>query len=384
MKLELNDKKVLHISHNDTDGRMCHVLSKYIEKHAGIGVEFTLSTISNPSNLLPTIQDLIMTEKISDYDMVLITDLTITPQILSWIDYSHHTDKFKMIDHHRTPLVPVGESKYSSENCHIEYFTTKQECATSLYYDKLYLYILSIASKGVVRNYINTRGVLEDITKLMQLVEITRLYDTYAFTISEKMHEFSQYAERFNLLVKVLDRDDYIDYILKYLASKLKGINNLLGNSRYESCDIERFIGGILDKEESSEKEYIQKKLEDLVATEVPEEIKNLIYKIGSIPDTKLEFVMVIAEKYQSSLGNAICEFRDTPTIAVMLSNDAISMRTSNDNIDISRLASIMSGGGHPKAAGFPVNYDVRQEICDLLVNTMTNKLPVPDTNLEL
>lgn len=66
------------------------------------------------------------------------------------------------------------------------------------------------------------------------------------------------------------------------------------------------------------------------------------------------------ADRYVSELGNAICENNNDIDICMIVclsrgQYGSIELRTTKDDVDLSAIAKKMGGGGHKKAAGFPL-----------------------------
>lgn len=373
MKLNLRDKRILHISHNDTDGKMCQVLTNILLSLSDANNESIIKSadfinVYTPIEMFKLIDDSIHNKTyFNEYDVVLVTDLNINREDLDKIKFILK-DKFYFIDHHQSNLVKEGEFKYEDTNCYIQYMSNVKECATSLYHK-----LLRDTFEFVDSYYFSFP--LYQSPLIEEVVDITRLYDTYSFKGEEVDNPSSKYATRFNRLVGLFDTQGYLDYLTNYLTKSIliTSIDRLLG---YHKRD--RLIGAILDHQEEEEKKYIEKKLKNIVKIKAPLFIKHLVMPheeyikhgeasfkkpVDTLVNPDLDLYYILAENHQSALGNAICEQSENPSIAFMISDKSVSIRTSSDDIDISKIASLMDGGGHLKASGFPLTPENMIEI---------------------
>jgi len=65
---------------------------------------------------------------------------------------------------------------------------------------------------------------------------------------------------------------------------------------------------------------------------------------------------LVFADRYVSELGNRICEEYDIDFVALFNLPVNVGLRTAKDDVNVADIAKFLGGGGHPKAAGFPVS----------------------------
>jgi len=75
---------------------------------------------------------------------------------------------------------------------------------------------------------------------------------------------------------------------------------------------------------------------------------------------------------FSSQVGNKLSE-KDN-SVVVMLnitSANSISFTTTRDDVNLTEIANIMGGGGHPKAAGCPLPLDSMLPMLQALVSTI-------------
>lgn len=97
--------------------------------------------------------------------------------------------------------------------------------------------------------------------------------------------------------------------------------------------------GLILELEENRINKYIESKNNEKIIVDIAD----------------IKTAVVTAEQYQSQLGHGLLKMNDDIKIVVMINpNKSVSIR-SRERIDVSSLAKIYGGGGHPQASGFSV-----------------------------
>jgi nanoRNase/pAp phosphatase (c-di-AMP/oligoRNAs hydrolase) len=75
--------------------------------------------------------------------------------------------------------------------------------------------------------------------------------------------------------------------------------------------------------------------------------------------------MIVFADRFVSELGNTLCEKYPEYDLAVIIDPGAckVSYRTIKDDVDVGKIATLFSGGGHPKSAGHIFNTLLRKDI---------------------
>ena len=180
------NKKLLLITHiADEDGITPIILAKQVYENVD-------TMLLNPGEV-----DEKLMENIEKYDMIHITDLSISEHLAKKIE-EKYKDKIKLFDHHATALYL---NKYSFAKVVVEE-NGKKESATSLYY-----------------KYLKSKFKSDFLNKdsLKGLVEQVRLVDTYDFK-TEKEKE----AINLDYLFSILGKENYVEYFTKYIKEKNK------------------------------------------------------------------------------------------------------------------------------------------------------------------
>ena len=80
--------------------------------------------------------------------------------------------------------------------------------------------------------------------------------------------------------------------------------------------------------------------------------------------------MLSFADRYQSALGNKLCNIKDYINMSVMINIDEgiVSLRSIGD-IDVGEIAKQYGGGGHKNAAGFKLTEDIREFLFNKLLD---------------
>lgn len=293
------DTKLLLISHiADEDGITPVILAKQIYKEVD-------TILLNPGEV-----DEALKENIDKYDLIHITDLSISEDLANQIeDNNEYKNKIKLFDHHATALYL---NNYSFAKVVVEENGYKQ-CGTSLYYN----YLISISDNKLLR---------KKVTK--EFINIVRIIDTYDFKTEE-----DKKALDLDYLFAILGRENYIEYFTNFIKNK--------------------------DKFEYSVQEKQLIKFEkDRVDNYIKEKEKEIIFM--SIDN--YDVVVVYAESNASDLGHYLVEKYNIDFAIIINISKGISYR-GNDKVDLSLFAKKYNGGGHKNASGSPLPEDIQKEI---------------------
>lgn len=152
----------------------------------------------------------------------------------------------------------------------------------------------------------------------------------------KKLKEYE--PKMWNDLLYIMGKENFIEKIMNIIGfkSNLDFTEFDLKLLEYKQRDIDKYI-------ESKDKAIIVKQIQ--------------CYQAG----------VVFAEQYHSELGNKLSELHpELDFIVIINPSHSVSYRTIKD-IDLSVIAKIYNGGGHPKASGSPISDDMRSNIIDLV-----------------
>lgn len=239
------------------------------------------------------------------FENTFITDLSL-PELKENESYHADANLFMLFDHHKTA---EWMNKFDFANVHVEY-KNKLTCGTELFYNYLVKHSL--------------------ISAKPYFVEQIRLYDTWDWTKTN-----TNTPKYLNDLLYIMGISEFVDMYVDRLK-------------RHDVSALTIFNGDdlkMLAYEQKQIDNYLNKKCAS--ATEI----------IFANHKCMLSF----ADRYQSVLGNKLCNIKDYINMSVMVNIDdgTVSLRSIGD-IDVGEIAKQYGGGGHKNAAGFKLTYDKR------------------------
>jgi len=314
--IESKEKEVLIITHiSDIDGMGSAVLGNLIFPK----LDVLLCGTDEVKNALET-----MILKEQNYKEIYMCDLSFPLDFIEKIENTSLKNKFRHFDHHVSGICSADYS-WSTVIPEIDGF---KPSGTSLFYE----YLCSL----------NKYPILEK-QAVKEFVEAIRSYDTWTF------EQDKNYTGRY--LTDIFSMIGPLTFISKY-KEHLKQLED-----KFELSDFDKELVSIKEKEMER---YIEECDENLIKT------KFLDYNVG----------ITISEQFRSSVGNKLStKYKDILDFILIVDfhRRSFSMRTVND-VDLSIIAKSLGGGGHKKAAGFPMNEENIDKIFPLLQKKLIKK----------
>lgn len=325
-------------THTDLDGVISGLFIKhYFENDSPVAKNVTIKYCSAGSygNLTSTIEK-VLNNPTADIEHIFVTDLTPEDATLAKLQTIIPFSPVTVLDHHESSLDLAA--KYPTMIINKPVINQHPSCAATLVYD-----------------YLNTNLHNQHQLLPQKLAEITRSYDTWDWQLDEN-DQFKDQARDFDNLLFLYGKEIFIKHTLKALEN-----DQLIS-------DEDQLIAQLHQQRNDT---YIKMKLTEIEYTS---------FKIDN--NTVVNAGVVCASHLFSELGNAVLETTDPQTndkchLAIMISNGKLSLR-SDDNVDASKIASLLNGGGHPKASGAKINFDPVQLIQNALNSNIKKEvLPV-------
>lgn len=328
--------RMKHISHLDLDGFGATILSEILMKFYPEN-----STLLETKNILPNklAQELKDTfEHIDDYNIVVITDLAINQTVLNMIREHPQGYKIHVFDHHITDVDHLEDGMVVTENSPIH--PGHLTCATELYYDFI--------RKDKIYSVIHNNNIRRAIR---YFVECVRVYDTFEFWSTRKDPEMEQDmayldAPRLNTLFHIMDRDEFKEYIFKYIYS-----------SDWERLTISTqaypWVSKILELENNKNMKYVESAIRRIVKTP----LQCLVFRGSVIHKLDYNAGIIYAERSSPLIANEALERHPDLDLCAVVSNNQVSLYSNKDNVNVCNIAKIFGGGGHASAAGFTIPY---------------------------
>ena len=308
----LKEKKIV-ITHTDLDGVGCFTLLMKVFPNVEV------VPVRSPSDLPKVIKEVFTQFKTDDPKThldVYITDLSLSEDteggkeaadILEW--YNREANRSVLyVDHHKTS----------------EWLKLRDWAVVDT----------SFAATKVLWKVLSEVFSLDDLS---DFVEMVHNYDTWNPDPNER--ELGSY---WTMLINEMG----LNYFMGRANSKIPG-------SKYQllsDTEIKILQDLIKDREE-----YTNRAL------------ARAVYAVEQLEDgsgKEFNVLLTIASKYQSYIGNLALEnIKDLEVVYMFNPEDMSMSMRSRGNIDVSEIARKHGGGGHLKAAGHPVNVDIRSII---------------------
>lgn len=316
-----NKKGLLyHLSDNDLDGCVPTVLSNL----GDLNTELTIKKENFAYHNAYTINDVVpnFLKKLTKDDVLVITDVSTNEENAKLID-SMVQDGFTIIllDHHKTAF-------YLNEFSWADVIAVDENnvltCGASLYYQ-----------------FLIESGVIESCQWLDELVELTRLYDTWDWTRTVPE------------------------------TTKAKNLNDIFGILKYQEVFRARMLELYTRSGQFEFSEKMNTALafeEDALKDALKHANENLLKKKIQINDDVFN-VGIHFQRFKSNFGSVIGNELNNKNqdldfvIIVDVNAKRMSMRSNKSHVDLSKICKLFGGGGHAPAAGCSLNEEWYQAL---------------------
>lgn len=315
-------------THTDLDGVGCAVLAKLA---FGEDVEIEYCGYENINDRVGTF---ICEVRPNEVDDVYITDISVSDMLAQCIEDEWGPDpKVRLFDHHKT-----AEQLNKYDWCFVtEEIEGVKTCGTELFYKHLV-----------------EAGHLKDTERYRTFVWAVTMYDTWQWKGLEE--EEGKIVKDLNDILYILGRDEFIARRLKRKA--INGPDSMIIASKDERL--------LLDYRQEDIDKYIAKKDGEIFFW--PVNVESNFHKGQMIAG------IVFADKYISELANTLCVRNAGCSFIMVIEPGArkVHYRTINPNVDVSEVAKLLGGGGHPAAAGHVFDTLVQDNIVRAVLEVVT------------
>lgn len=304
----MENKKIKLFTHNDLDGVGCSIL---MYNYASTNHTHYL----NYNEVNYEITSFINSGKVDEYDEIFITDISVNEEVAELIN-EKYAEKFILIDHHKTAL---WLNKYDWAFVKKEEAANIKACGTSLLFWYIKLRGYQFINKKLVKEF----------------VELVRKYDTWEWKTNNEILPFE-----LNILFKSMPIFEFSKNINKKIVKN----KPIFGEADYKAISIYKdMVNRYID--ERMYYQYITK---------------------------NYHYYVTFAEDHVSAIGDQFLEKNpEVDFIAIVNMNSySISFRTKKKDIDVSEIAKLFYGGGHPQASGGFIRnqvFDFNNNILEIL-----------------
>lgn len=268
-------------------------------------------------------------EEHEKYSEIFIVDVTPT-ELTTVYDLNDIGDKVILIDHHKTAKWICDSNFFDYCEIETEKYAINQ-CGTSL----LYFYLVDRFGFEFLPN-----DSEETLDNLIDFQNYVRLWDTWDWRNDLTI------PKEIRIIAKHLNSLLYLTSIGEFVSGMLKKI-------QYNLPLLDEKDRMIVDFDRENYQNYYDKKIKDV-----------FYYRVDGLLGG-----FIIADKYQSELGNDICEAIPELDFVGMINQHSISFRTAKSHIDVGSLAKKYGGGGHKPASGMPLGEGLIANLLDSAFN---------------
>jgi oligoribonuclease NrnB/cAMP/cGMP phosphodiesterase (DHH superfamily) len=311
MKIELKTHR------DDLDGIGCAILAK-LAFGEDVHIDYCSCNKTGENYIDDAVSKFINENEYQKYDLILITDLSVSEENAMKIQHIDNPLKFQLLDHHPTAL---NLNQFPWSNVSVTDLLGEKTSGTRLLYD-----------------YLIEKKYLKYQENIFDFVENVRKYDTWLW--KEKYNDDN--PKKWSDLMRIIGRKKFQDMLVSRLSTP------------EWSLSFTKMDQTILEIEQERIDQYIHHKQKYIIEKEI------LGYKAG----------IVFAETYQSETGNVLAENNPHLDFIVMINPSfSVSYRGVKD-IDLGKnVAKIFNGGGHPKTAGSPLPENFANKVIDMIFN---------------
>ena len=303
-------------THNDLDGFGANIIFKYLENENIIEKADVINC--SYDNINNNVMEYFNNKEYKNYDVTYITDISVTEENAEIINKIRKEENLivVLLDHHKTATYL---NKY--DWCEVtEEIDGELVSGTWLLYHDLCL-------EGKLNNKTIRNG-------LYDIVENIRKYDTWLW----KTKYNDEVPKKLNDLYGLLGYEMFLEEVL-YSLYNMSDINKVVEDILYRNENMLKVQQNKIDR-------YIKGKNKNIITKFIEG------YNVG----------VIFAEQYVSELGNKLCELNSDLDLVAIIGNNTVSYRTIKNSVDVSKIAKLYGGGGHPKSSGNSINEEIINE----------------------
>lgn len=356
--------KRIHISHSDADGVGCHVVSKC---SFGILNPYSKSPISyivvdNPSTIHNTIMNCVDTainqgfDKQHDMLAFLITDISkVNPNIFDEINDRGIPCYFVVLDHHVTiiedidPISNVTTADGAISRPSGWYFVQQGLSATYMMNDIVFRIYKAMQQKNMILPEMKSKSIIMSNT-MQGFAEMINRYDLGNWGKWNGL-SMDQLADEIKLQMIFTSYDSTEDAMNDMLEVLEGGEHEL---------EIKRRWGDIC----RTQYDELMSSYAKVIIGLQPCITTNTTFRANGITISypiNAKYYAIYTEKddinYFSLISKEILENDPSMDMLVLVDHltKTVNLRSAKDEVNVARIAMANGGGGHPRAAGFPI-----------------------------
>ena len=298
-------------SHSDLDGIGCGILAQLAFGKDNVEISYC-----DYDNIDSTVKEYLETEQ-DDTIPIYITDIRVNEETAELLNKRGNV---QLLDHHPTAL---GLNKYDWCDVVIEDSKGIKTSGTMLFYHWL-------GMNGCLSEELENNKALE------RFAELVRDYDTWRWST---LGNDGIICKQVNDLLYLYGRDDFINWCISEIYDEVFP-------RLYTKDEV------VLKIKQDEIDRYIEEKDKTMFTSAMCGKVCGFVF----------------ADRYVSELGNRLCKMHPEIDFVAMIDIDGctVSYRTVKEDIDLGKdVASLFSGGGHPKAAGSEFSQSIKLKVIE-------------------
>lgn len=370
-------KNLFHISHVDLDGETPIAVTSTMCAADGLYNVTAFRIV--PNDLVATLKSI--KEGEVQPDIVIVTDIAITKEAVRYLWDSGLIRITCYMDHHTVGFDPVEYSDSDEVNelkkhCNPmgsfmaidaadHFFVTpelngKMTSGTDIYLSKIIagdfdnIFNYEVEGRDIIFTVYDDYGkpcvIKIDAEKMKYLKDVVTAWDTRTWD-EDPDAMMSQDAVRLNTLFHYVDKTTFGKFIADYLTCPdIEWQNMTIGNPHYSIyCE---FLSVIIEKDNIISSRKAQSAIKYAWTPKYKNQETNEITEYRTVTAG-----IVIADALSSDTGAKILKYNEDCDIAIVLRDNSASLYSrKGSDIMVNEIAALYGGGGHPNAAGFPID----------------------------
>ncbi|MBP3886172.1 MAG: hypothetical protein J6F30_00750 [Cellulosilyticum sp.] len=315
-------------THNDLDGLACALLAWLA--YGKDAVDFETCRYEDINEKLSLYLD---EKQYENYDYCYVTDISMKDEVAEGIN-AHFEDPSKYIALHDHHISALSLNQYPWCHVIVEDEAGIKCSGTTLFY------------KALLQLDVPRKNLLE-MPIVKSFVEKVRRYDTWDWQPLDDIE-----SKQLNDLFFILGKERFLDYWLERLENVTEDATS---TQAFGFDDTQKLI---LELRQNEIDQYIESRNEEIIEKEIAG------YKAG----------IVFANRFQSELGNQLALLHpELDFIAMINVGGGVSCRTAKEDVNLAEIAALFGGGGHAKAAGLPVQDEIREMVINQIFHLNEN-----------
>lgn len=331
-----NAKKILILTHTDLDGAGAAVIAKSIL--ADKNIDYISCTNNAMSDMIEN--NVVTYFDKNDYDFIIACDISCSETAAENINACPNNKRFLLLDHHKTAM-HLNQYDWAIVEDMLPADATMRSD------DNLERHISGTGILFYCLNFIRATNLVQK-----EFTSLVNDYDTWDWKNIQSRPE----CKELNDVMYIYGFDTFVNMMTERCNNP-------------ESIILGAFEKTLLEIEERRTKENVDRVIKTAKTGVIACTVNNNL--------TWYSYTLICTDVNLPAVFERMRETYPDKDMLMILTSNTISLRTDKPNIDVGAFAKIFGGGGHPAAAGIPVDFEFRFQLikdvlepeCNILVD---------------